>query len=331
MQAEGVRESWDGYSMIVGMKLGTFLSPLCGKALVWLLAGVALISTSAILVTLSGSPPTVSAFYRNAFAALIWLPVVLIGLRKENPHPRLGYSRKTWGLLVLLGFFFAVDLWAWHRAIFALGAGPATLIGNFQVFFVALLGVALFHERLGRYYWPGTLLALAGIALLTLPRGFGGEVAWGLLMGILTALTFGAFLLVMKAVMREAIALSALLFWVAFLSAGFLLLPAVLEGHNPLAEPWEALGWLFLHAFLSSVVGWRLIAAGMKRLPVWLTSTLILLQPVLTTVQGWVILDQTLGAIQIVGIVVTLAGIRLAVLPAQIREEERGKSAIPIE
>jgi drug/metabolite transporter (DMT)-like permease len=292
-------------------------------ALACLLAGVALISTSAILVTLSGSPPTVSAFYRNAFAAVVWLPVLFVGARKGNPHPVFHYGRKTWGMLVLLGFFFAVDLWAWHRAIFALGAGPATLVGNFQVFFVALLGAAIFHEKLGRYYWPGTVLALAGIALLTLPRGFGGEVAWGLLMGLITALTFGAFLLVMKAVMREAIALSALLFWVAFLSAGFLLVPAVLEGHNPLAEPWEAMGWLALHAFLSSVVGWWLIAAGMKRLPVWLTSTLILLQPVLTTVQGWVILDQTLGVIQIAGIAVTLGGIRLAALPAPAKEGKR--------
>ncbi len=299
--------------------------------MLWLLAGVALISTSAILVTLSGSPPTVSAFYRNAFAAVLWLPILLIGFGNSNPRPFFRYSRKTWGLLVFLGFFFAVDLWAWHRAIFALGAGPATLVGNFQVFFVALLGAALFHERLGRYYWPGTLLALAGIAMLTLPRGFGGEVAWGLLMGLLTALTFGAFLLAMKVVMREEIALSALLFWVAFLSAGFLLLPAVLEGHNPLAEPWEALGWLFLHALLSSVVGWWLIAAGMRRLPVWLTSTLILIQPVLTTAQGWVILDQTIGAIQIVGIAVTLGGIRLAVLPSQIEEEEKGRAAIPVE
>ncbi len=299
--------------------------------MLWLLAGVALISTSAILVTLSGSPPTVSAFYRNAFAAVLWLPILLIGFGNSNPRPFFRYSRKTWGLLVFLGFFFAVDLWAWHRAIFALGAGPATLVGNFQVFFVALLGAALFHERLGRYYWPGTLLALAGIAMLTLPRGFGGEVAWGLLMGLLTALTFGAFLLAMTVVMREEIALSALLFWVAFLSAGFLLLPAVLEGHNPLAEPWEALGWLFLHALLSSVVGWWLIAAGMRRLPVWLTSTLILIQPVLTTAQGWVILDQTIGAIQIVGIAVTLGGIRLAVLPSQIEEEEKGRAAIPVE
>jgi hypothetical protein len=38
---------------------------------VLLVVGICCISTSAILVTLAGVHPTVSAFYRNFFAALI--------------------------------------------------------------------------------------------------------------------------------------------------------------------------------------------------------------------------------------------------------------------
>jgi len=41
---------------------------LMSRWYILLLAGICLISTSAILVTLAAVPPTVSAFYRNFFA-----------------------------------------------------------------------------------------------------------------------------------------------------------------------------------------------------------------------------------------------------------------------
>ncbi|OGW59183.1 MAG: hypothetical protein A2V83_05435 [Nitrospirae bacterium RBG_16_64_22] len=281
-------------------------------AVVVLLIGVALISTSAILVTLAGSPPTVSAFYRNAFAAGMWLPIILVGLARGNGTAHLRHSGRTWLRLFLLGFFFAVDLWAWHRSIFLIGAGPATLIGNSQIFFIGALSFWFFKERAGRFFWPGAVLAMAGIALLTLTRGFGGDVLVGLFMGMVTALTYSAFLLVLKSLLDAEIDLPSVLFWTALIAALLLLLPAAWERNNPLDEPPAALGWLVLHAFLSSVLGWWLIARGMERLPVWTASTLLLMQPVMTFAEGWAVLGQAVTPLQVCGVVLALAGIRLA-------------------
>lgn len=277
-----------------------------------LLSGVAFISTSAILVTLAGSPPTVSAFYRNAFAAAMWLPIVLVGIARGNGAAIVRHSGRTWWKFFLLGLFFAVDLWAWHRSIFLIGAGPATLIGNSQIFFIGALSLWLFGERTGRYFWPGAVLAMAGIALLTLTRGLGNDILAGLLFGLVTALTYSAFLLVLKSLLAAETDLASVLFWTALIAALILLLPAVWERNNPLDESPSAIGWLVLHAFLSSVVGWWLIARGMERLPVWTASTLLLMQPVLTFAEGWIVLGQTVTVVQAAGAVLALAGIRLA-------------------
>ncbi len=293
-----------------------------------LIVGTILISTSAILVTLAGAPPTVSAFYRNFLAAAIWVAILLPFRRSklwrlpprseangEDPAVRLPFNIPIPSsplLFGLLGFFFACDLWAWHRAILHLGAGPATLMGNLQVLFVSFLGAKLFGERLSRWYWTGCALALLGIGLLNLTRGFGESILLGLLFGTITALTYAIFLIVIKLLGRYGTGAAQTLFLVSLISAAFLALAVMAEGLSFRLHSKAAFLLLLTHAFVSSVVGWWLIIRAIKHLPVSIASVILLLQPVLTSVWGDLVLDQHLTVVQMAGIVIALAGIRLA-------------------
>ncbi len=295
------------------------------KWYLFLIIGVCCISTSAILITLSEVPPTQAAFYRNFFAALIWLipyalrpPALPLAMKEDGKLVcRLKWlaplvARLTgFTLLLGLGFFFAIDLWAWHRAIVYVGAGPATLLGNLQVVFVALLAVYLFGDRLKKMFWPGSLLALAGIAMLTLTNPLGSNVILGLLSGVYTALTYSVFLIFLKYLENYKIEVHQTLFWVAVLTALFLLGPTLLEDGLYLPSA-KALVILALHAFISSVLGWWIIVISLKRVPVAAASTLLLLQPLLTSIWGHLFLDQHLVAVQVIGICLALVGIRLA-------------------
>ena len=299
-----------------------------------LLSGIFCISTSAILVTLSEVPPTVSAFYRNFLAAIMLLFLYPAtrpfhrALRKteqtaadhKNKFLLAGLMQRSSVsfLLFLLGLFFAIDLWAWHRSIFLLGAGPATLMGNLQVLIVSVLAFFFFAERLEKWFWPGSLLALSGIGLLTLTRGIGQEVAVGVLYGLLTAFTYSFFLIILRYLDRFHTTPGQVLFWVAAVTSFFLFFPLIVE--NTLYIPaGSSLAWLALHAFLSSVVGWWMIISALPHLPLAVSSTLLLLQPVLTSIWGHIFLKQVLSPIQIVGIVLALAGIRLATLQSSSR------------
>src|SRR5579863_5726700 len=100
-----------------------------------MVVGAALISTTSIFVRYAHVAPTVSAFYRVAFGGAM-LAVLLAARRKWAD---LGWRDAAW--LILPAFAFAVDLIMWHRSILLIGPGLATLIGNFQVFVMAMAGV----------------------------------------------------------------------------------------------------------------------------------------------------------------------------------------------
>ncbi len=220
-----------------------------------------------------------------------------------------------WGgvvfVVAVIGLTFAIDLWAWHRCIGLVGAGPATLLGNLQVVFIALLSHFAFGELLKRYYWLGSCLALLGIGLLTLTHGIGSDVLLGLVMGLVTAFTYAIFLIFLKLLGRYDISPEQTLFWVAVATLVFIAIPFYLEA--PVLVPdFPILCWLFFHAFISSVLGWWLIVKALHYLPVAQAATILLLQPLLTSVWGHLFLGQYLDGIQLVGIGVALVGIRLA-------------------
>lgn len=295
------------------------------KWYLFLIVGVCCISTSAILVTLSGAPPTSAAVYRNLFAALIWLGLY----RYSTPfkHCRLrpsveqavtaGWLRRVvqrGGIIFIfvgIGLTFAIDLWAWHRCIMLVGAGPATLFGNLQVVFIALFSRYVFGEQLKPYYWQGACIALVGIGLLTLTRGGGTEVGWGVVFGLLTALTYAIFLIFLKLLGQYECTAEQTLFWVAVTTLVFLMVPFYLETEEMVPDM-IGLSWLFLHGLISSVLGWWLIVKALSHLPVAQTATLLLVQPLLTSLWGHLFLGQYLQLVQLVGIGVALLGIRLA-------------------
>lgn len=290
-----------------------------------LILGVVCISTSAILVTVAGTSPTTAALYRNLFAALIWLILWRYSTpfrpcsRKDTADsmrvaPFLWRFANTYGvagIFTALGLAFAVDLWAWHRCIALVGAGPATLLGNLQVVFIALLGSLVFGEVLKPYYWIGSSLALLGIGLLTLTRGVSLDVVLGLVMGILTALTYAIFLIFLKLLGHYDLEPAQTLFWVAVSTLVFLAVPFYLEADIRVPDR-RTLVVLLIHAFISSVLGWWLIVKALRHIPVAQTATILLLQPLLTSIWGHLFLGQYLDGLQGVGILVALVGIRLA-------------------
>lgn len=295
-----------------------------------LLAGIVLISTSAILITVAGVPPTTSAFYRNLLAAACWF-MILAPVRpsalllptggKKRLHQagggtlfRLLGSTSARMLLLLLGLFFALDLWAWHRSIFYIGAGPATLMGNLQVLIVSVIAVFVFGESLGRWYWTGCLMALSGIGLLTLTGGVGEKVLLGLVLGFGTAFLYAFFIVVIKFLGRYAVPAEQTLYWVSVVSAACLGVFLFIEGKTFLLPSGEAFSWLFLHAVVSSVAGWWLIVRALNHLPVAISATMLLLQPVLTSIWGHLFIGQHLSLLQAAGVVMAVSGIRIATL-----------------
>ncbi|MGH3011851.1 MAG: DMT family transporter, partial [Gaiellaceae bacterium] len=200
-------------------------------------------------------------------------------------------------------------------AIAAVGAGLATVLGNVQVVIVPLAAWALLRERPAGRTLASVPIVLAGVVLISGIIGagaYGSNPALGVLFGVLTAITYAGFLLVLRAGSTDLRRPAGPLFY-ATLSCALVTLPVGAGlGELELQPTWPEHGWLVLLALTSQVVGWLLIASALPRLPAALTSVTLTLQPALSVVFGVIILDEAPSSVQLAGVAVIIAGVVLA-------------------
>ena len=124
------------------------------------IAAVCLASFSGILVHLSGAGAFTAAFFRSFYAipALLVLAVVFGSPVRRSPRMRL--------LALAAGLLLGIDLAAFHGAIGAIGAGPASVLAQTQVVFVGVLAWLIDGERPRRTVAVAVPLAAVGIVLL---------------------------------------------------------------------------------------------------------------------------------------------------------------------
>jgi drug/metabolite transporter (DMT)-like permease len=208
--------------------------------------------------------------------------------------------------------FFAVDLIAWHQGIEEVGAGLATVLGNLQVVLVGLLAWAILRERPSERSLAAIPVALVGVVLISgaFEHGaYGRNPGLGVAFGILTAVSYAGFLLVLREGNRDQRRPAGPLFD-ATLVAGLICIPiGLVIGNLDWTPGWKAQGYLLLLALSSQVLGWLLISITLPRLPAALTSVLLTFQPVLSVLFAWAILDESPSALQLGGVALVLCGL----------------------
>lgn len=282
------------------------------RALAWMLTGAALIGTNGLMVRMAGTAPTVSAFYRMLLGgALLVLVLRLRGAWRPLPA-------KLWAWAALPAVAFAGDLWLWHRSIHLVGPGLATLLANAQVFFMALAGVVLYRERVGRRFLAGLLLSFAGLWLMLggdwdrLPA----EYRWGVWLGLATGVCYAAYNLGLKRAQQAAHAASGgsapvgqLLAMLSLLCAALLGLAGLAEGASFRIPDAATLGWLLALAALGHCLSWVLISRALPHLTVAMVGLLLLLQPIVAFLLDLLLLARPTTPREWLGLALTLAGI----------------------
>ncbi len=284
-----------------------------------ILLGTVAISFSAIFVRQAGVSPSTAAFFRAAYA----LPVLLAGWLaiRQRDHR----TRRERILAVVAGVVLALDFTFWHRAINLIGAGLATVLGNTQVAFVGIVGWLVLKERPSRTALFVVPIMFGGVVLISgLGRmdAYGADPAMGVIYGVLTGVTYAGFLLLFRNSNRRALAPSVgpLLDATIGATAGSLLF-AVTDPHFSLAWQWPQHGWLIALALVAQCLGWLMISASLPRLPALETSVVLLIQPMLTVLWGWIIFSEHLSPIQWTGVVLVLGGVSLISIFGAMQKE----------
>jgi drug/metabolite transporter (DMT)-like permease len=288
------------------------LQSLKKNSAVWRMAcGAAMISFSSVWVKLAHVTPAVSGFYRSFFGA-ICLTVITAWMRQ--------FKWRGWKPVLLAfvcGVFLALDLFFWHTAIHLIGPGLATLLGNLDVFFLAVIGALFLGEKLGIRFPIAVVMAILGLLLIVGVQWdqLGPAYRTGIVLGLLTAIVYTGFLLTLKKLQSDQAAGSVfyvlmLLSWSTTMLLG---IPAGLSGASfriPDLQSWLSLLALGL---LSQVVGWILITRALPRVRTSLIGLILLLQPSLSFVWDVVIFQRQTTTVNWLGVIMVLVAIYLGI------------------
>lgn len=244
-------------------------------------------------VRLTGVGPVAAGFWRLSLA----LPFLFV-LARFAGQPVHWPGRKLGLLIGLAGFFFAADLAAWHAGIHMTKLGNATLFGNISSFAFAAWGLWLARR------WPsavqGAALSLAaiGVALLVSSsaelsvRNLRGD-----LLALFAGLLYTGYLIAVERG-RGELAPMPLLFLSSAIGAAMLLPVALLLGEQVVPLDWT---FVLLLALSSQVVGQGLLVYGIGHVPPLVVGLVLLTQPAISALVGWLAYGETLSPIDWVG------------------------------
>ena len=274
------------------------------------LCGAFLISFSGIFVKLAHVSPTASGFYRVGFGAVFLFLGVLLKCEFKMPHMR------QLLLIACCGLTFALDLFYWHEAIMYIGPGLATLIGNFQVFLLAGIGIFFLGEKIKIRFIIAIPLAILGLSLIVgmswenLP----GNYKTGLCYALLTAFCYTSFLITLRKIQEErGQSFFLLLMLVSLATAIYLGLKMVYTGDSFAIPDTQSFFALIGLGLSSQTVGWILIATAMPKIPASLTGLTLLLQPTLSFVWDVLFFNRPTDLVNWIGVVITLIAIYMGV------------------
>ena len=279
-----------------------------GKAALAALTGGALIGLSPIAMRLSEVGPHASNFWRFVIA----LPILALWAALDRPQP----SPRQTAILVGAGVLFGIEISFWAAALEFTTVTNATLLVNLTPVFAAALGWLLLKERPRRTVVLGAGAALTGSVLLALARAqtfdgpaSGATAGWlGDALALTGASCYAGYLLVVRAV-GKSVSVGAVMFWATLSAAAFSLALSVLLHEN--MAPRSGMGWANLAGLglVVQVLGQGLIAYGVGRLPIVISTVLLWMQPLVAAVLSWIMFGEALGAMGFAGAALVLCGL----------------------
>lgn len=277
-----------------------------------------------IKVGLHNMPPLMLAGLRFLLVAF---PALFFIARPKIPFRLLlGY-----GLTISFGQF----AFLFCAINFGMPAGLASLVLQAQAFFTIILGALAFGERLQGKQLAGIVLAVVGVLVLAEASLNGQHVALlGFLLTLAAAFSWACGNIFNKKIMQLETrpAVMSLVVWSALIPiVPFMLASWLMDGPTVMLNSLVTLDIttilsLFYLAFVATIIGYGIWGSLLGRYETWRVAPLSLLVPVVGIASAALLLDEKLGALQLAGAVLVMAGLYINVFGFRVRRTARVRS-----
>jgi drug/metabolite transporter (DMT)-like permease len=275
-----------------------------------MIVGAMMVSFSAIFVKWAHVGPTMSGFYRMFFGALILMGAMLV--KKD----RLFHGSHHVKTVIICGLLFALDITLWHRSIHYIGPGLATLMANFQVFFLALFGMVILKEKSGWKLFVSIPTAIIGLYLIVAPHWntLGQEYKAGVALALLTAISYAVYILLLRH-FQSKFTVSPLptIGLISLIAAFVLALESLLVNESfviPDVQSWFA---LVGYGLFPQVLGWVFISKGLPKIEASRAGLILLLQPTFAFVWDILFFSRPTTWLELLGALIALFAIYMGV------------------
>lgn len=280
------------------------------------------VSTSGPLIAATAVPALAIAFWRNAMASGVLLPIALLRCRAELRS----LDAREWRLAGLAGLLLALHFATWIPALSYTSVASATALVAMQPVWAALLS-GVRGVPVGRPVWVGIAVAVGGALLLT---GADLQVSGRALLGDALALVGGAFAaayMTAGSEVRRSVSTTTYT-TLCYATTALVLLAACVIGRQSLAG-YDAADWLKLLALTAGaqLLGHSLFNRVLRTTSPTVVSLSILLEIPGAALIAAVFLGQRPPALAIPAAVLLVCGLGLV-----IRAGSRGTTpSVPVE
>jgi drug/metabolite transporter (DMT)-like permease len=272
-----------------------------------LVAGAVMISFSGVFVKLADVGPTSSAFYRMFFGGLMLAAITLASERK------IWYGWRALKFMIVCGVFFAIDLTVWHRSVLFIGPGLATILANFQVFFLAGFGIMVLREKITIRYALSVPIGLFGLYLITGSdwSALAPDYKLGVLLGLLAAVAYSCYLLSLRKLqsLGNNVSPFASITIISLSTSALLAASMLFEGQSFAIPDIKSWGSLIGYGLIGQVLGWVFISKGIDKVDASRAGLILLLQPSLAFIWDIIFFSRPTGYVEILGCIFAIGAI----------------------
>lgn len=249
------------------------------------------------------------------FRYMLSIPMIAVIMLWKRESFRITRS-ETWQLMGL-GFLMAISSLGLYMAFSLMDAGIASTILFVYPILTAVIMALLFHEHLHWIVTVCLLVATVGIVILSKCDGTANVNIEGILLTLLSALTYSLYFIFVKKSTLTRITSSALTFYMMVFGTLLLAVGVMIRGDLNIPQGWDW-GYSFCAALFPTAFSLILTAMAIQRIGPTETAILGALEPTTAVIIGITVFGESLSANSVTGIMLIIIAVTTVVAKNKI-------------